>query len=153
MPSTRRLPSCIDPGIPAPVSRLVVPDGVSDVYLNLHGDAAHSVDPAVVKQVIERLRGLEHMVQPSELPCAGAKVISPRLPDWSLAAQDMAQLDLVTVNPSPSAANARTPVLNRVMVGIGTSAECAYATSSDGGRVWLPAGFAAELHKLIGGKP
>ncbi|MEU8081927.1 hypothetical protein AB0B31_41505 [Catellatospora citrea] len=140
-------------GLPAPVTRLVVPDGVTDVYLNLHGETVHSTDPAVVKQVIEQLRGLERMVQPSELPCAGAKVISPRLPGWSLAAKDMAQLDLVTVNPSASPANARTSVLNRVTVGIGTSTECSYATSSDGGRVWLPAGFAAELHQLIGGKP
>ncbi|WP_191844439.1 hypothetical protein [Catellatospora chokoriensis] len=140
-------------GVPAPVTRLVVPDGVSDVYLNLDGETVHSTDPAVLKQVIERLRGLERMVQPAELPCAGAKVISPRLPDWLLAAKDMAQLDLVIMNPSPSPATTKISVLHQVTVGIGTAAECSFATSSDGGRVWLPAGFAAELHELIGGKP
>ncbi|MBF9135408.1 hypothetical protein I0C86_41900 [Plantactinospora sp. S1510] len=121
---------------PVVPGRLVLPETPPRVTVGQRGrDRIDSTDAAAIAQVLERLRGLDQVVQTDELPCASAQ---PLTPGRKLAAKDMATVTLHY--PSGFA---------QAVVAISSTDECAFATSSMGGRVRLPAGFLAEIRALL----
>ncbi|MBE1486238.1 hypothetical protein [Plantactinospora soyae] len=121
---------------PVVPGRLVLPDTSPFVALGQRDrDRIDSADTSAISQVLERLRGLDQVVQTDELPCASPL---PLTPSRKLAGKDMAALTLHY--PSGPA---------QALVAISSTDECAFATSSMGGRVWLPAGFLAEIRALL----
>ncbi|MFC6019247.1 hypothetical protein ACFP2T_23945 [Plantactinospora solaniradicis] len=121
---------------PVAPGRLVLPDNSPTAALGQRDrDRIDSTNASAISQVLERLRGLDRVVQPDELPCASAQ---PLTPSRKLAGKDMAALTLHY--PSGPA---------QAVVAISSTDECAFATSSMGGRVWLPAGFLAEIRALL----
>jgi hypothetical protein len=122
---------------PVTPGRLVLPDTSPRASLGQRDrNRIDSTNASAIAQVLGRLRGLDRVVQTDDLPCASAP---PLTPGRKLAGKDMAALTLHY--PSGAA---------QAVVAIGGTDECAFATSSMGGRVWLPAGFLAEIRALLG---
>ncbi|SCL40581.1 hypothetical protein GA0074692_5872 [Micromonospora pallida] len=116
--------------------RLVLPEAAPTAQLGQRGhDRIDSSDAAAVAKVLSRLRELDRPVDEDELTCSPAK---PLTPAWKPAARDMAALTLTYPSGSPQA-----------VVAISGTDDCAFATSSMGGRVWLPEGFLAEIRALL----
>jgi hypothetical protein len=126
---------------PTSPQRLSVPDSsiLSGVAIVTGGVMAASDDPAVIAEVVRRLRALDQPVDPTQPICPGGPTVGPV---WTLAAEHMARLSLMVTD---------TDEVTRVeaTIAIGTSSSCSFATASDGGRVWVPAELAAELHELV----
>ncbi|RZU71784.1 hypothetical protein EV384_0117 [Micromonospora kangleipakensis] len=121
---------------PVPARRLVLPETASSAYLAVRSqDQIHSTDASAVSRVLDRLRGLDRVVRDGELPCASAPEL---VPGWRLAGKDMVRLTFSYPSGLPQA-----------VVAISSTDDCAFATSSMGGRVWLPPGFLAELRGLL----
>jgi len=128
--------------VPVAATRLTLPDNVASVQLNVKGsDQIVSDDKAAIAQVLALLRGLDQPVQNGELPCSGADNVTST---WKLAGTDMAGLNF--------ASSRRTPGLSSGVVAISTTDDCAFATSSLGGRVHLPAGTLAQIQHLLGNR-
>jgi hypothetical protein len=85
------------------------------------------------------LSALDQPVQTGELPCAGAEQVTDT---WRLAGTEMAGLTFTDTKVHNASAT----------VAISTGDSCAFATSSLGGRVHLPAGFLARVEQLLGGR-
>jgi hypothetical protein len=133
--------------VPVVAARLTLPDESSAVQLNVEGeDQAASTDKTAIAHVLELLRGLDQPVQNGELPCAGAEGLTPT---WKLAGTDMAGLNFISSRPT--AKSSATPSVTG-MVAISTTDGCAFATSSLGGRVHLPAGILAQIQHLLGSR-
>ncbi|MFI7574551.1 hypothetical protein [Micromonospora sp. NPDC049497] len=119
-----------------PSGRLVLPDSAPTASLaGAKQDRLDSTDASAVAKVLDRLRGLDRAVNDGELPCASAQQLSPL---WKAAGRDMATLTLTYPSEMPQA-----------VIAISSTDDCAFATSSMGGRVWLPAGFLAEVRALL----
>jgi len=126
-----------DPVTPA---RLTLPEPSAAIQLNLgHKKQLTSTDQAVIGQVLKLLTELDRPVRSDELPCAGAEQVTDT---WRLAGTEMAGL-IFTDAKGWNASG---------MVTISTGDTCAFATSSLGGRVHLPAGFLARVKQLLGGR-
>ncbi|MFC4019658.1 hypothetical protein ACFOW4_17175 [Micromonospora sp. GCM10011542] len=116
--------------------RLVLPDSAQTAILaGAKQDRLDSTDAVAVAKVLKRLRGVDRVVNDGELPCASAQQLSPV---WKAAGRDMATLTLTYPSGMPEA-----------VIAISSTDACAFATSSMGGRVWLPAGFLAEVRALL----
>ncbi|MCM0675006.1 hypothetical protein NCC78_09935 [Micromonospora phytophila] len=121
---------------PVPARRLGLPDNAPTARLTIRDqEQIDSTDASSVSRVLDRLRELDQVVQDGELPCASAPEL---VPGWRLAGKDMASLTLSYPSGMPQA-----------VVAISSTDDCAFATSSLGGRVWLPPGFLAELRGLL----
>ncbi|HEV8569138.1 MAG TPA: hypothetical protein VGQ92_19005 [Actinoplanes sp.] len=126
-----------DPVTPA---RLTLPRTSAAVQLNLGDDKQlTSTDQAVIEQVLGLLSALGQPVRTGELPCAGAEQVTDT---WRLAGTEMAGLTFTDAKVHTASAT----------VAISTGDSCAFATSSLGGRVHLPAGFLARVEQLLGGR-
>ncbi|WP_433722995.1 hypothetical protein ACQP2Y_45510 [Actinoplanes sp. CA-051413] len=124
-----------DPVAPA---RLTLPATSPAVQLSLSAEKQlTSTDPAVIDQIRALLATLDRPVKPGELPCPGAK---PLTGTWKLAGTDMAALTFTDAVGHLASAT----------VAISTGDTCAFATSSLGGRVHLPAGFLGRVEQLLG---
>ncbi|OZV72121.1 hypothetical protein CA850_32720 [Micromonospora echinospora] len=116
--------------------RLVLPEAAPAAQLGQRGhDRIDSSDATAVAMVLDRLRDLDRTVDEDELTCSSGE---PLTPAWKPAARDMAALTLMYPSGSPQA-----------VVAISSTDDCAFATSSMGGRVWLPEGFLAEIRALL----
>ncbi|MEV0329550.1 hypothetical protein AB0H63_24345 [Micromonospora echinospora] len=116
--------------------RLVLPKAAPAAQLGQRGhDRIDSRDATAVAKVLDRLRDLDRTVDEDELTCSSAE---PLTPAWKPAARDMAALTLMYPSGPPQA-----------VVAISSTDDCAFATSSMGGRVWLPEGFLAEIRALL----
>jgi hypothetical protein len=124
---------------PVPPARLSIPDAAQSVHGTINGDTVSSSRQATIQQVIQQLRALDQTVDPAQPICPDDPPIAPT---WTLPGHDMDQLIFATDDPFGN------PVVQTV-VALGTSTSCAFATSSDAGRVWLPEGFVAQLHELV----
>ena len=121
---------------PIAPARLALPDNTRQIVLTLPGIGhQRTSDAGLVEQVMRQLRELDRAVDPAELPCASS---APVAQGWTVAASGMAWLSLVDESG-----------LRWVTVAFSTADECAFATSSLGGRVWLPAGFTHQLRTLL----
>lgn len=121
---------------PVAPSRLALPGPGSGVGISGGNQKpVSSSEPAVVAGVLDRLRALDRPVEADALPCTGAEELTPGL---TLAGSDMATIGLSYPSGMPAA-----------QILVSTTDECAFATSSMGGRVWLPEGFYAEIRALI----
>ncbi|MGN9811926.1 hypothetical protein ACTMSW_21515 [Micromonospora sp. BQ11] len=119
-----------------PPGRLVLPDSAQTASLaGAKRDRLDSTDASAVGKVLDRLRGLDRAVDDGELPCASARQLTPL---WKAASTDMATLTLTYPSGMPQA-----------VIAISSTDDCPFATSSMGGRVWLPAGFLAEIRALL----
>lgn len=134
-------------------SPLTLPNGVHKVRLDMAAATHPNVDPSesfssawdatgltstapeMVLAVLGRLAALDRPVAPGELPCADAQPLVASLP---LAGSHMAQLTLFDAEDRGLAS-----------IALSGGGGCAFATSSLGGRVWLPDGFAAGLNVLM----
>jgi hypothetical protein len=126
-----------DPVAPA---RLTLPATSPAVQLSVSAEKQlTSTDPAVIEQVRALLAALDRPVRPAELPCPGAKKVTGT---WKLAGAGMAALIFTDARGHEATAT----------VAISTGDTCAFATSSLGGRVHLPAGFLGRVEQLLGGR-
>lgn len=124
---------------PVTPARLALPERPTAVQLNLgEREQLATTDQATTDAVVRLLAGLDQPVHDGELPCAGAEQVTDT---WHLAGTEMAGLTF----QGPMGVSSAT-------IAISTGPTCAFATSSRGGRVHLPAGFLAELRKLLGGR-
>lgn len=115
---------------------LILPDSAGSAHLAGTGKARiDATDADVVGEVIKRLAELDQVVEEGELPCEPAEQLSGV---WQLAGKDMAKLTLTYPSGMPQA-----------VIAISSTDECAFATSSMGGRVWLPDGFLADIQALL----
>jgi hypothetical protein len=124
-----------------PPARLSMPEAPTTVYVIVDGNLVSSTAPTTIREVIDRLKALDQVVDSSQPVCPGGPKVGPV---WRLAGQHMAEVTFTAYDP-----------VRRIdwvlgTVAVSTSPTCAFATSSLGGRVWLPAGFAAQLHELVG---
>ncbi|MEU8229990.1 hypothetical protein AB0C12_10335 [Actinoplanes sp. NPDC048967] len=125
---------------PVPPARLTLPETSPAVQLSVSAEKQlTSADPAVIEQVRALLAALDQPVRPGELPCPGATKVTGT---WKLAGTDMAALTFT--DPIGHLASAE--------VAISAGDTCAFATSSLGGRVHLPAGFLGRVEQLLGGR-
>ncbi|GLY23627.1 hypothetical protein [Micromonospora sp. NBRC 101691] len=116
--------------------RLILPETAPAAQLGQRGhERIDSTDAAAVAKVLNRLRDLDRPVDEDELTCSSAE---PLTPAWKPAARDMAALTLLYPSGPPQA-----------VVAISSTDDCAFATSSMGGRVWLPEGFLTEIRALL----
>jgi hypothetical protein len=126
-----------DPVAPA---RLTLPATSPAVQLSVSAEKQlTSTDPAVIEQVRALLAALDQPVRPEELPCPGAKKVTGT---WKLAGAGMAALTFTDARGRLATAT----------VAISGGDTCAFATSSLGGRVHLPAGFLGRVEQLLGGR-
>jgi hypothetical protein len=118
---------------PVAPSRLVLPKGVV-VQTYIAGGRVPAIKQEASERVLAMLAALDRPVQPGELPCANAIEM---IGGWR--AVYPTKVTLFSFRTGGSA-----PGLGAT-VALYEADGCSYATSSAGGRVWLPEGFVARL--------
>jgi hypothetical protein len=116
----------VDPGL------LVLPESATRLYVEYPGRPRQRFeDPNFVGRVLEQLRAADRPVGAGELPCGQAE---PLLASWAPAALEM--INLVFTDASGTSLGT---------VAVSRDANCAFATSLSGGRVWLAEDSVNEL--------